>query len=183
VGLVVAGLAIAYAEATGHSTDDVLFSGQSDLPALLTKADTYTVLAVLMLLLCKGLAYSLSLSCFRGGPTFPAMFLGAAGGVGLSHLPGLPLVPAAAIGIGAMTAAMLRLPMSAVLLTSLFLGSDGFAVIPLTIVSAVVAYLTSIWLAKPPPATVTTTHEQRDPHPAASTPNARIGTDPDGRRS
>jgi hypothetical protein len=82
-----------------------------------------------------------------------------------------------------MTAAMLRLPMSAVLLTSLFLGSDGFAVIPLTIVSAVVAYLTSIWLAKPPPATVTTTHEQRDPHPAASTPNARIGTDPDGRRS
>jgi hypothetical protein len=65
----------------------------------------------------------------------------------------------------------------------LFLGSDGFAVIPLTIVSAVVAYLTSIWLAKPPPATVTTTHEQRDPHPAASTPNARIGTDPDGRRS
>ena len=50
VGLAVAGLAIAYAETTGHSTDDVLFSGQSDLPALLTNADSYTVLAVLMLL-------------------------------------------------------------------------------------------------------------------------------------
>ena len=182
VGLAVAGLAIAYAETTGHSTDDVLFSGQSDLPALLTNADSYTVLAVLMLLLCKGLAYSLSLSCFRGGPTFPAMFLGAAGGVALAHLPGLPLVPAAAIGIGAMTAAMLRLPMSAVLLTSLFLGSDGFAVIPLTIVSAVVAYLTSIWLAKPPPATVTTANEQSDPNRAPTTPNARTGTHPDGRR-
>ena len=52
------------------------------------------------------------------------MFIGAAGGVALSHLPGLGLIPAAAIGIGAATAAMLRLPFTAVLLTTLFLGSD-----------------------------------------------------------
>jgi hypothetical protein len=69
VGLAVGGLAIAYAEATGHRDADVLFSGQSDLPTLLTKADTYSVGALLMLMLCKGLAYSLSLSRFRGGPT------------------------------------------------------------------------------------------------------------------
>lgn len=152
LGLAVAALAIAYGEVTGHQTADVLFSGQSALRALLTKSDTYTVGALLMLLLFKGLAYSFSLARFRGGPTFPAMFLGAAGGVALSHLPGLPLVPAAAMGIGAMTAAMLRLPMSAVLLTTLFLGSDGFAVIPLTIVAAVIAYVTAIWLSKPQPA-------------------------------
>jgi hypothetical protein len=151
LGLAVAGLAIAYTAVTGHHNADVLFSGQNDLPTLLTKANTYTVGAVLMLLLCKGIAYSLSMSHFRGGPTFPAMFLGAAGGVALAHLPGLELVPAAAMGIGAMTAAMLRLPMSAVLLTTLFLGSDGFPVIPLTIVSAATAYLTTIWLTTPGP--------------------------------
>jgi H+/Cl- antiporter ClcA len=95
----------------------------------------------LLLLLCKGLSYLAALSAFRGGPTFPAMFLGAVGGIALAHLPGLALIPALAMGLGAMTAAMLRLPMTAVLVTSLFLGSDGFPVIPLTIVAAVVAYV------------------------------------------
>jgi H+/Cl- antiporter ClcA len=146
LGLVIAGLAVGYAYATGHDTSDVLFSGQSALPGLVTHSSSYTVGALLMLLLCKGLAYVAALSAFRGGPTFPAMFLGAAGGVALSHLPGLSLVPAVAMGLGAMTAGMLRLPMTAVLLTTLFLGSDGFPVIPLTIVSVVVAYLGANWL-------------------------------------
>jgi H+/Cl- antiporter ClcA len=149
LGLVIAGLAIGYAVATGHATSDVLFSGQSALPALLTHSSTYSVGALLMLALCKGLAYSAALAGFRGGPTFPAMFLGAAGGIALSHLPGLAVVPAAAMGIGAMTAAMLRLPLSAVLLTTLFLGSDGFSVMPLTIVAVVVAYLTANWFTTP----------------------------------
>ena len=51
--------------------------------------------------LCKALAYALSLSSFRGGPVFPAMFIGAAAGIAASHLPGLALVPAVAMGIGA----------------------------------------------------------------------------------
>ena len=168
-GLAVAALAIAYAETTGHQTTDVLFSGQSALPTLLTKADTYSVGALLMLLLCKGIAYSLCLGRFRGGPTFPAMFLGAAGGVALSHLPGLPLVPAAAIGIGAMTAAMLRLPMSAVLLTTLFLGSDGLPVMPLTIVAVVVAYVTAVWLTRPQPASSSTPPARHETRQARAT--------------
>ena len=147
LGLIIAALAIAYAAVTGHKSSDVLFSGQTALPGLVTDAGSYTVGALLLLLLCKGLAYTVALSGFRGGPTFPAMFLGAVGGIALSHLPGLPLVPAVAMGLGAMTAAMLRLPMTAVLLTTLFLGSDGFPVIPLTIVSVVVAYVTANLLA------------------------------------
>jgi H+/Cl- antiporter ClcA len=103
------------------------------------------------LVLCKGLAYCAALAGFRGGPTFPAMFLGAAGGIALSHLPGLGVLAGAAIGLGAMTAAMLRLPLSAVLLTALFLGSSGFSLMPLTIV-AVVVYLTANWLSTPSPA-------------------------------
>ena len=47
---------------------------------------------------------------------FPAMFLGAAGGVAMSHLPGLPLVPGVAMGIGAMCVVMLRLPLTSGLL-------------------------------------------------------------------
>ncbi len=39
----------------------------------------------------------------------------------LSHLPGLPLVAGVAMGIGAMTAVMLRLPLTSVLLATLLL--------------------------------------------------------------
>jgi hypothetical protein len=59
----------------------------------------------------------------------------------MSHLPGLPEVAAVAMGIGAMTTAMLGLPLTAVLITTLILGSAGINVMPLTIVAVVVAYV------------------------------------------
>ena len=46
--------------------------------------------------LCKMLAYGLSLSAFRGGPVFPAMFIGAVLGIALSGLPGMSLAPRSA---------------------------------------------------------------------------------------
>jgi H+/Cl- antiporter ClcA len=149
-GLAVAGLAIAFAAATGKGSSEVLFSGQSALGPLITHAGGYTVGALVLLLACKGIAYGVSLSSFRGGPTFPAMFLGAAGGVALSHLPGLPLVDGVAMGIGAMTAVMLRLPLTAVLLATLLLASDGLEVMPLAIVAVVVAYVASARLTPGP---------------------------------
>ena len=45
------------------------------------------------------------------------MFIGAAGGIALSHLPGLPMIAGAAMGIGAMTVVMLGLPLTSVLIT------------------------------------------------------------------
>jgi H+/Cl- antiporter ClcA len=146
-GMIIAGLTIAYTEATGKSASDVLFSGQSQLGPLITHAAGYSVGALLLLLACKGLAYSVSLSSFRGGPTFPSLYIGAAGGIALSHLPGLPLVPGVAMGIGAMCAVMLRLPLTSVLLATLLLYSDGLAVMPLVIVAVVVAYVASARLA------------------------------------
>jgi hypothetical protein len=146
-GLAVAGLAIGYAEATGKGTDDVLFSGQSALSPLIQNASTYTVGTLLVLMLCKALAYGISLGSFRGGPIFPALFIGAAGGIAMSHLPGLPLVPAVAMGLGAMSAVMLGLPLSSVLLATLLLASDGIAVTPLVIVAVVVAYVVAAWIA------------------------------------
>jgi H+/Cl- antiporter ClcA len=149
-GLVVAGLAIAYAEGAGKSTSEVLFSGQSALGPLITSGGAYTVGALLLLLVCKSLAYGVSLSSFRGGPTFPALFIGAAGGMAMSHLPGLTLVAGAAMGIGAMSAVMLTLPLTSVLLATVLLFSDGLEVTPLVIVSVVVAYVAAARLAPPP---------------------------------
>ena len=140
-GLAVAGLAIGYAEATGKSFNDVLFSGQSALTPLIQNSATYTVGTLLLLMLCKALAYGISLGSFRGGPIFPALFIGAAGGIAMSHLPGLPLVPAVAMGLGAMSAVMLTLPLTSVLLATLLLFSDGLAVTPLVIVAVVIAYV------------------------------------------
>ena len=150
-GLVIAGLAIAYGEATGKPQADVLFSGQAALPPLLEHAASYTAGALVLLVVCKGITYAIALSSFRGGPTFPGMFIGAAGGIALSHLPGLPTIAGAAIGIGAMTAGMLQLPITAVLLTTLFLGTDGIKTMPLVIVAVVVSFVLSKLHAGPPP--------------------------------
>jgi chloride channel protein, CIC family len=118
-------------------------------------------------MICKGLAYGASLSSFRGGPTFPAMFLGAAGGVALSHLPGLPLVYGVAMGIGAMTVVMLRLPLTSVLLATLLLSSDGLKVMPLAIVAVAVAYVASARLT-PSPAPASTPQKPASERPSAS---------------
>ena len=149
-GLAVAGLAVAYAEGAGKPTSDVLFSGQTAVGPLVDHAASYTVGALLLLLACKALAYGVSLSGFRGGPVFPSLFIGAAGGILLSHLPGLALVPGVAMGIGAMCAAMLRLPLTSVLLATLLLLSDGLAVMPVVIVAVVVAHLVTAQLSPAP---------------------------------
>ena len=150
-GLAVAGLAIAFAAGTGKSSSEVLFSGQDALGPLITSSASYTVSALLLLIACKGLAYGVSLSGFRGGPVFPAMFLGAAGGMALSHLPGLPLIPGVAMGIGAMSVAMLNLPLTSVLLATLLLGSDGVTDMPLAIIAVAVSYVVSARIAVPAP--------------------------------
>jgi H+/Cl- antiporter ClcA len=157
VGLLIGGLVIAFTEATGHSSSNVLFSGQDEVGPLITGAAGWSVGALLLLIACKGLAYALSLSSFRGGPIFPAIFLGAAGGIAASHLPGMELVPAVAMGIGAMCTVMLTLPLTSTLVATLLLAEDGLAVMPLVIVAVVVAYVTTAHLtpAPKPPASPT----------------------------
>jgi H+/Cl- antiporter ClcA len=114
-----------------------------------------------LLLVCKGLAYGLSLGSFRGGPTFPALFLGAAAGIMAGHLPGFSITPAVAVGMGAAFVAVLRLPLSAVVVATLLTFKAGPGAEPLIIVGVVVAYvvatlLSELGTAKP---AVTTGHE------------------------
>jgi hypothetical protein len=163
VGLIVAGLAIAYHEGTGKNSSDVLFSGQSGLNPLVANAAGYSVGALVLLVACKGLAYGVSLSGFRGGPVFPAIYIGATGGIAFSHLPGMSMVPALAMGIGAMSVVMLGLPLTSVMLATLLLGSDGLAAMPLVIVAVVVAYVISARLApRTAPAGTAATAPERD---------------------
>jgi H+/Cl- antiporter ClcA len=150
-GLVVAALAMVFAETTGKAASDVLFSGEESLPTLVRDADTYTVGALLLLMVCKSLAYGISLGSFRGGPVFPAIFLGGTVGILLARLPGLSATAGIAMGMGAMAAVMLRMPMTAVLLASLLLGEEGVVAMPLVIVAVVVAFVATVWLEPPDP--------------------------------
>jgi H+/Cl- antiporter ClcA len=145
-GMVVAGLAIAFSHAAGHDVSEVLFSGQDQLPGLIDGASTWSVSALLLLLGFKGLAWSVSLGSFRGGPTFPSLFLGAAGGLLASRLPGFDLTAAVAVGMGAAFASALKLPLSAVVVASLLAGKAGASAEPLIIVGVVVAYLVTVGL-------------------------------------
>ena len=109
-------------------------------------------LGAALLIVFKGIAYALSLGSFRGGPTFPAMFLGAAAGILASHLPGFAITPAVAVGIGAGTVSMLRLPLSAVVIATVLTTGSGGGAEPLIIVGVVVAYLITLLIEAPRPA-------------------------------
>ena len=64
------------------------------------------------------------------------------------------VIAGVAMGIGAMSAVMLTLPITPVLLATLLLASDGLALMPLVIVAVVVAYIAAARLT-PRPATPT----------------------------
>jgi chloride channel protein, CIC family len=149
LGVGIAALAILFAEVTGQGNDYVLFSGQAQLPVLVEQSATWSTGALLLVIVCKGLAYALSLSAFRGGPIFPSLFIGGAIGVLVADLPGMSLVPGLAIGIGAMCVSMLKLPFTSVLLATVLLSSDSYAVMPLAIVAVVVAYVLTMRIPAP----------------------------------
>jgi len=145
-GFAVAGLAFAFAQITSQSAETVLFSGQDALGTLVKDAGTLSLGTVLWLALLKSLAWSVSLGSFRGGPTFPAMFIGATGGIAASHLPGLPSSAAIPIGIGTMMVAFLRLPLTSIILSTLLCASAGVGVGPLVIVGVITAHLATLAL-------------------------------------
>jgi H+/Cl- antiporter ClcA len=148
IGLAVSGLAIAFSYASGKGVSEVLFSGQDALPGLVSGAAGWSLSALALLIGFKGLAYGLSLSGFRGGPTFPALFLGAAGGLMAARLPGFEATPAVAVALGAAVASVLRLPLSAVVLAVVLTSSSGPGSGPLVILGVVVAYLATLAMSE-----------------------------------
>ena len=67
VGLAVAGLAMLFAAGSSKSSSEVLFSGQDALAPLIHDGAGWTVGALVLLVVCKGLAYAASLSSFEVG--------------------------------------------------------------------------------------------------------------------
>jgi H+/Cl- antiporter ClcA len=147
-GLVVGALAVAFRATADRPVDLVLFSGQSELPAVVAEGSA-GVLALLVV--AKGLAYALSLGAgFRGGPVFPAIAIGvAAAMVAANLLPGLETTPAVATGIVAGTTAVLRVPFTAVLLASLLVGQSAFDIAPIAVLAAAVSWLIATALPNP----------------------------------
>ena len=150
IGLIIGGLAIAFSQATDKSVNEVLFSGQTALPGLVSQAGTWSLAALTWLIVFKGIAYGLSLGSYRGGPTFPALFLGAAAGIMASHLPGFPIQSGVAVGMGCAVVGVLRLPLSAVVLATLLTSHAGTNVEPLIIVGVVVSYIITLLLSRSP---------------------------------
>ncbi len=155
-GLIVAALAIAFQQVSGKPFQEVLFSGQGSIAGLIGKAGTWSIGALLLLVLCKGIAYAISIGSFRGGPTFPAIFLGAVAGLMAGQLPGYAITPAVAVGLAAAIAAVLRLPLTAIVVSAVLTEGSGAGSEPLVIVGTVAAYLLSSRLlppaaAAPPP--------------------------------
>ena len=148
-GLFIAALAIAFAGATDKGADQILFSGQEQIGPLISGAEDWSLGALALVIVLKGLAYSVSLAGFRGGPVFPALFIGAAAGLMAAQLPGFEATPAVAVCLGAAIAAVLRLPLSGVVLATVLTAHTGLGVTPLIIVGVVVAYLVSIRLKRP----------------------------------
>jgi H+/Cl- antiporter ClcA len=130
-----------FAEITDKLPDEVLFSGQDQVSGLITSAGSWSLGALALLIVLKGIGYAISLAGFRGGPTFPAMFLGVAAGLMAAQLPGFETTPAVAVGLGAAVVAVLRIPLSAVVLAALLTSTTGLGSSPLIIVGVVVAYI------------------------------------------
>ena len=140
-------LAIAFAQTTDQSENAVLFSGQEAFGSLFASAATLSVSTLVLLFLFKGLAWSISLGSFRGGPTFPAIFLGVVAGPDRRAPAGLRRdAGRRRRSSGAMCVSILRLPLSSVMIALLLTVDAGLAVAPLVIVAVVVAYLTSLAL-------------------------------------
>jgi H+/Cl- antiporter ClcA len=133
------GLLAMLSEALGGTAQDVLFSGQASVPVEVTATTTQFVLVVLA---CKTVAYAVSLGCgFRGGPIFPAVFMG----VGVASLPVVwfDVSPTLAVAVGAAAgmAAQARLLFAPLLFADLLVGQQGLDATPAAVLAAVAAWL------------------------------------------
>ena len=141
LGALAIGVVALVADGLGASSQDVLFSGQASLPALVGE-DSARI--VIVLLVAKALAYAICLGCgFRGGPVFPAIFLGVAvamvAAIAFDMSPTLALAVGTAAGMTAMT----RLIMASLIIAALLVGTAGVEAIPVAALAAVAAWLTT----------------------------------------
>jgi H+/Cl- antiporter ClcA len=153
------GLLAELADLLGANSQDVLFSGQSSVPDLLAQDSTKIVV---ILFVAKGLAYAVCLGCgFRGGPVFPALFIGVA--LATLTIVWFDVSPTLALAVGAAagTAAMTRLLLTSMVFATLLVGTAGLDAIPAAVLAAASAWVTVAALERrfPPAEAVPATPE------------------------
>jgi H+/Cl- antiporter ClcA len=125
----------------GANSQDELFSGQSAIPDLVVEGSAATVL---VLLVAKAFGYGICLGCgFRGGPVFPAIFLGIA--VAMLPVIWFDVSPTWAVAVGAaagMTAGT-RLVFASLLFSGLLVGTAGADALPAAVLATTAAWLST----------------------------------------
>jgi H+/Cl- antiporter ClcA len=139
-GLLVGAVAVIFRALADQPIDLVLFSGQASIPTDIAETSAGVLVGVLF---AKALAYGISIGAgFRGGPIFPAVFLGVtAGALASVVFDDFSLTAGVAAGIAAATTAALRTPFTGALLASLIVGAAGANAIPLAILAATFTWL------------------------------------------
>ena len=139
--LIIAAAALLMQAWTGQAVIYITTSGEDLITDLPTLTSAPTVAAIIAL---KTIAYAVSLGAgFRGGPFFPAMFVGAASGLLIALvIDGGPSVPAAIV-VGVIAAVIATAPMKWPIAISLgvVLGflMGTWTLVPAAIVGAIVA--------------------------------------------
>ena len=127
-GLAVGLLVPRWRALSGADRQDVLFSGQTAIPEVVAETSAATIV---VLFVAKGVAYAICLGVgFRGGPVFPAIFLGIA--MAMLAVVWLDVSPTLAVAVGAAAgmAAATRLVFSALLFALLLVGEGGLDAAP-----------------------------------------------------
>jgi H+/Cl- antiporter ClcA len=141
--LVLGGLAVGLiaqlSSAFGADPQDVLFSGQRGIPVLVAEN---SLKIVIVLLVAKGIAYMVSLgSGFRGGPIFPAIFLGVALTSIIEIVFGVSPTLAVSVGAAAGMGAQTRLLFAPILFAMLLVGTNGTATVSAAVLASAAAWL------------------------------------------
>ena len=147
-------------------------TGQSAIPELIQEQTTSVLLLILA---AKAIAYAVSLaSGFRGGPIFPAVFLG----IGIATLPVVwfDVSPTLAIAVGAAAgmAAQTRFVVTSMLFAALLVGSTGLDAVPAAVLATAAAWLTASALdARPRPGSPASAARPTEPSGTARSPVPR----------
>jgi chloride channel protein, CIC family len=136
------------AEVLGGDSQDVLFSGQAAVPTIVAESSAGVVVVIL---LAKAAAYGICLGCgFRGGPVFPAIFIGVAlASIAVVALDTSPTL-AVAVGTAAGMAAATRLLISSLVVAALLVGTGAVDAVPAAVLASAGAWLTVNALGTPP---------------------------------
>jgi H+/Cl- antiporter ClcA len=140
------GLLALLARWLGADSQDVLFSGQTAIPGLVAESSAGIVV---ILLVAKAIGYAVSLGAgFRGGPVFPAIFLGVAvgmlAGIAFDVSPTLAVAVGAAAGMASMT----RLVFASLLFSALLVGTNGIDTVPAAVLATAAAWIVTMSLER-----------------------------------